>query len=46
MNEFRFICGRLILNDRVLKILSVTERHMVVTGRDRPEGPSSFCDIS
>ena len=27
MNEFRFICARLILDERVLKILSVTERH-------------------
>ena len=27
MNEFRFICARLILGERVLKILSVTERH-------------------
>ena len=29
MNEFRFICVRLILDERVLKILSVTERHKV-----------------
>ena len=29
MNEFRFICARLILYKRVLKILSVTERHTV-----------------
>ena len=28
MNEFRFICARLILDERVLKILSVTERHI------------------
>ena len=27
MNEFRFICARLIMYERVLKILSVTERH-------------------
>ena len=27
MNEFRFICARLILDKRVLKILSVTECH-------------------
>ena len=27
MNEFRFICARLIFYERVLKILSVTERH-------------------
>ena len=27
MNEFRFICGRLRLDEHVLKILSVTERH-------------------
>ena len=27
MNEFHFICARLILDERVLKILSVTERH-------------------
>ena len=29
MNEFRFICARLIFYERVLKILSVTERHSV-----------------
>ena len=29
MNEFRFICTRLILYERVLKILSVTERHRI-----------------
>ena len=29
MNEFRFICARLILDERVLKILSVTERHIL-----------------
>ena len=28
MNEFRFICARLILDKRFLKILSITERHM------------------
>ena len=27
MNEFRFICAPLILDKRILKILSVTERH-------------------
>ena len=27
MTEFRFICARLILYERVLKILCVTERH-------------------
>ena len=27
MNEFRFICALLILDERVLKILSVTERN-------------------
>ena len=26
MNEFRFICARIILYERVSKILSVTER--------------------
>ena len=31
MNEFRFICARLILDERVLKILSVTERHIMGT---------------
>ena len=31
MNEFRFICSRLILDERVLKILSVTERHTSVS---------------
>ena len=31
MNEFRFICARLILDERVLKILSVTERHILGT---------------
>ena len=31
MNEFRFICARLILDERVLKILSVTERHTYKT---------------
>ena len=33
MNEFRFICARLILAERVLKILSVTERHNKDTPR-------------
>ena len=28
MNEFRFICARIILYERVLKILSVTERQI------------------
>ena len=28
MNEFLFICARLILDERVLKISSVTERHI------------------
>ena len=27
MNEFRFICARLIVDKRVLKILSIMERH-------------------
>ena len=31
MNEFRFICARLILYEHVLKILSVTERHTIWT---------------
>ena len=30
MNEFRFIFARLILDERILKILSVTERHSAV----------------
>ena len=29
MNEFRLICARLILDERVLKILSVTERRQI-----------------
>ena len=29
MNESRFICARLILYERVVKILSVTERHRI-----------------
>ena len=28
MNEFRFICTRLISDERVVKILTVTERHI------------------
>ena len=31
MNEFLFICARLILDERVLKILYVTERHIVMS---------------
>ena len=31
MNEFLFICARLILDERVLKILSVTERHSIMS---------------
>ena len=30
MNEFRFICARLILYECVLKVLSVTERHIQI----------------
>ena len=33
MNEFRFICARLILDERILKILSVTERHTKLKGK-------------
>ena len=40
MNEFRFICSRLILDERVLKILSVTERHSGETPFDRQRAVS------
>ena len=30
MNEFLFICARLTLDEQVLKILSVTERHSFI----------------
>ena len=43
MNEFRFICARLILDERVLKILSVTERHTTVsTAYTNPSRKHSF----
>ena len=43
MNDFLFICSRLILDERVLKILSVTERHTMV--RDLQKKPVEFLRV-
>ena len=46
MNEFRFICARLRLDERVLKILSVTERHSSLKGIKVIASTSSFLSVT
>ena len=45
MNEFRFICARLTLYERVLKILSVTERHRIPAILESVLGKSSAIPV-